>query len=213
MAPGKRHSDAAAGGASYGRKGRHCPWAARKRSRIGLALAGGGPVGGIYEVGAMAALAEALEGVDFTELRHLCRGQFGGLHVGCGCQWSRACQLWRGCWWITIADEVFDPEMLLRPAFSEYLRRALAVPVLFWSSLRQYLSDPWHLRLVWRHFRVSVMPSRRECSTVPELISCSGSCFRAEGRSNDFRQLRHRLFIVATDLDTGESVAFGSAGA
>ncbi|MCB1964752.1 MAG: patatin-like phospholipase family protein, partial [Candidatus Accumulibacter sp.] len=36
------------------------------RARIGLALAGGGPVGGIYEVGAMAALAEALDGVDFT---------------------------------------------------------------------------------------------------------------------------------------------------
>jgi NTE family protein len=45
-------------------------------------------------------------------------------------------------------DEVFDPEMLLRPAVGEYLRRVLQVPVLFWSSLRQYLSDPWHLRLV-----------------------------------------------------------------
>ena len=35
-------------------------------SKIGLALAGGGPVGGIYEVGAMAALSEALEGLDFN---------------------------------------------------------------------------------------------------------------------------------------------------
>jgi predicted acylesterase/phospholipase RssA len=37
--------------------------------------------------------------------------------------------------------------------------------------------------------------------------------FSSGGRSNDFRQLKHRLFIVATDLDTGESVAFGSEGA
>jgi predicted acylesterase/phospholipase RssA len=34
----------------------------------------------------------------------------------------------------------------------------------------------------------------------------------APGRTNDFRELRHKLFLVATDLDSGEAVAFGSAG-
>ena len=38
------------------------------RPRVGLALAGGGPLGGIYEVGALLALAESLDGVDLTEL-------------------------------------------------------------------------------------------------------------------------------------------------
>jgi predicted acylesterase/phospholipase RssA len=32
------------------------------------------------------------------------------------------------------------------------------------------------------------------------------------GRSDDFRTLRHKLFLVATKLDTCEAVAFGSAG-
>ena len=36
--------------------------------RIGLALAGGGPLGAIWEVGALCALAEALPGVDFVGL-------------------------------------------------------------------------------------------------------------------------------------------------
>ncbi len=36
--------------------------------------------------------------------------------------------------------------------------------------------------------------------------------FSRPGRSNDFRQLTHKLFLVATDLDTGESVAFGANG-
>ena len=36
--------------------------------RIGLAVAGGGPVGLIYEVGALRALDEALEGIDFNDL-------------------------------------------------------------------------------------------------------------------------------------------------
>jgi hypothetical protein len=33
--------------------------------------------------------------------------------------------------------------------------------------------------------------------------------FRQPGRTNDFRELRRKLYLVATDLDTGESVAFG----
>jgi predicted acylesterase/phospholipase RssA len=36
--------------------------------------------------------------------------------------------------------------------------------------------------------------------------------FSAPGRSNDFRELKKKLFLVATDLDSGESIAFGSAG-
>ena len=36
-------------------------------SRIGIALAGGGPLGGIYEVGASTALEEAIDGLDLTQ--------------------------------------------------------------------------------------------------------------------------------------------------
>ena len=36
--------------------------------RIGLAIAGGGPVGLVYEIGALHALSEALEGIDFNHL-------------------------------------------------------------------------------------------------------------------------------------------------
>mgnify|MGYP000284660348 CR=1 FL=1 len=41
--------------------------------RIGLALAGGGPLGAIYEVGALCALEEAVQGLDFTA----CDGYIG----------------------------------------------------------------------------------------------------------------------------------------
>ncbi|WP_214278606.1 hypothetical protein, partial [Escherichia coli] len=33
--------------------------------------------------------------------------------------------------------------------------------------------------------------------------------FAVPGRSNDFRQLRRPLVLVATDLDSGEAVPFG----
>ncbi|HEX3632604.1 MAG TPA: hypothetical protein VHZ01_08860 [Casimicrobiaceae bacterium] len=32
-------------------------------SRVGLALAGGGPLGGIYDIGALLALSESLDGL------------------------------------------------------------------------------------------------------------------------------------------------------
>ena len=38
--------------------------------KIALALSGGGPLGAIYEVGAMCALEECLDGLDFTKLDH-----------------------------------------------------------------------------------------------------------------------------------------------
>ena len=36
--------------------------------KIGLAIAGGGPIGGMYELGALRALDEALDGLDLTRM-------------------------------------------------------------------------------------------------------------------------------------------------
>jgi len=184
--------------------------AAGRRSKIALALAGGGPVGGIYEVGAMAALAEALDGLDFREF---------DIYVGVSSGAFISAAVANGLGPATLArmlveddtDEVFDPEMLLRPAFGEYLRRALALPVLLWTSLRQYLSDPWHLRLVeaLQGLSHAIPAGVFDSAGIDQLLR---KLFSSGGRSNDFRQLKQRLLVVATDLDTGESVAFGSAG-
>ena len=184
--------------------------AASKRSKIGLALAGGGPVGGIYEVGAMAALAEALEGVDFTEFDIYVGVSSGALLSALVANGLGPASLAR----MLLEDDsnvVFDPSMLLRPAFAEYVHRAMSVPVLFWSSLRQYLADPWHLRLIeaFQGLSHAIPTGVFNNAGIDHLL---GKLFSTGGRSNDFRQLKHRLFLVATDLDSGESVAFGSAG-
>jgi len=39
-----------------------------------------------------------------------------------------------------------------------------------------------------------------------------GRLFAAPGRTNDFRKLERKLFLVATNLDTGASVTFGARG-
>lgn len=181
-----------------------------RRSKIGLALAGGGPVGGIYEVGAMAALAEVLEGADFNEFDFYVGVSSGGFVAAALANGLSPGQLAH----MLVEDgagEVFDPDLLLRPAFAEYRRRALSLPPLFWSALRHYFSDPWHLGLFEAFQRLGhALPAGvLDNSGVDELLR---KLFARPGRTNDFRKLRHRLFLVATDLDSGEAVAFGSRG-
>jgi len=183
---------------------------AATRSKLGLALAGGGPVGGIYEVGALAALDESLDGADINAFDYFVGVSSGGFVAAALANGLRPETLAR----MLVendTDDVFDPEMLLRPAFGEYFRRALSVPPLLWSSLLHYLSDPWHLGLLESFQRLShALPAGVfDNAGIDELLR---KLFSTSGRSNDFRQLRHQLFLVATDLDSGESVAFGAAG-
>ena len=184
--------------------------AANARPKIGLALAGGGPVGGIYEVGAMAALEEALDGADFNNF---------DVYVGVSSGGFIAAALANGLGPAKLArmlvendtDEVFDPEILLKPAFGEFLKRAQSVPPLLWASLRHYLSNPLNLGLFEAFQRMghAIPAGIFDNAGIDGLLR---KVFSMPGRSNDFRKLRHKLFLVATDLDTGESVAFGGAG-
>ena len=184
--------------------------AAALRSKVGLALAGGGPVGGIYEVGALAALAESLSGAevnDFDFFVGVSSGSFIAAALANGLRPETLARMLIE----NDADEVFDPEMLLRPAFGEYLKRVLSVPPLIWSSLLHYLSDPWHQGLFESFQSLShALPAGVfDNAGVDQLLR---KLFSSAGRSNDFRKLKRKLFLVATDLDSGESVAFGSAG-
>jgi predicted acylesterase/phospholipase RssA len=185
---------------------------AKRRSRpvIGLALAGGGPVGGIYEVGALAALSEAIDGVDFSDL-DIYVGVSSGAFVAAMLANRIGPAKLVSMMMNKDADEVFDPEILLRPAFGEYARRLRQVPALFWTSLFRYLSDPLHSGLFESFQRMSrALPSGvLDSAGVDSLLR---RLFQSPGRTNDFRELKNRLFLVATDLESGASVAFGAPG-
>ncbi len=49
------------------RKKAATPPDARRGSRIGIALAGGGPLGAVYEIGALAAIEESIAGLDLNQ--------------------------------------------------------------------------------------------------------------------------------------------------
>jgi predicted acylesterase/phospholipase RssA len=182
-----------------------------RRPRIGLALAGGGPLGGIYEIGTLMALSEAIEGADFNDFDFyvgVSAGSFVAAGLANGFSPAYLCRMFIDS---ESAEIPFEPEMLLKPAFGEYLHRAATVPKLLLDALAGYLRNPLRhdplstFQRLTRAIPTGVF-SNKEISTFLERV------FSAPGRTNDFRKLSRRLYLVATDLDSGGSVAFGSAG-
>ena len=107
------------------------------RSRVGLALAGGGPLGGIYEVGALIALADSLDGLDFNDLDVYVGVSSGGFVAAALANGISPAQMYR----LFIddgAEAALSPGLFLRPAFGEFARRAASLPGLLVRSSLDY---------------------------------------------------------------------------
>ncbi len=183
---------------------------AAKPPRVGLALAGGGPLGGIYEVGALLALADSLDGFDANELDAYVGVSSGGFVAAALANGISPAQMYR----LFIEDGVdaaLKPEIFLRPAFGEFGRRLAALPRLAARAAVQYARDPFHrgamesFATLARAVPTGVFDNRAVDAFLSRL-------FAAPGRTNDFRALDRKLFLVATNLDTGASVTFGAPG-
>ncbi|MEP6826282.1 MAG: patatin-like phospholipase family protein, partial [Ramlibacter sp.] len=102
--------------------------------RIALALAGGGPLGAIYEIGALCALAESLDGLDFNRLHHyvgVSAGGFIAAGLANGMTPRELCAAFIEN--DAQASEVFNPSWLMVPAYSEFARRGVMFPGLAMS--------------------------------------------------------------------------------
>lgn len=178
--------------------------------KIALALAGGGPLGAIYEIGALCALDEALAGVDFTRLHHyvgVSAGGFIAAGLANGLSPRELCASFIEC--DDGGSEVFNPSWLMVPAYDEFARRAMMLPGLAASAL-------WRATFGRRTLMQSI--DRLGPSLPTGIFSNSqidrrlAALFSRPGRTNDFRKLKTRLTLVATNLDTGEAAPFGRAG-
>ncbi len=179
------------------------------QGRIGLAIAGGGPIGGMYELGALRALDAAIEGLDLTRL-DVYVGVSSGAFLAAGLAnrlgTAEICRIF-----ITgDSKEVsFRPEIFLQPAFAEYLQRAASIPAIFFEWWRDLLLDPTGSKLsdVIGHFSSAIPTGLFNSSDIEKFLR---QIFSSHGRSNDFRELKRKLYVVAVDLDSGEAVRFGS---
>ena len=184
---------------------------ANRQPQMAVALAGGGPLGAIYEIGVLMALSEALDGFDFNDLDAYVGVSAGGFIAAGLANGLSPAYMYRMFIDSDSAEVPFDPEMLLKPAVSEYARRAATVPVLLLESLREYLRNPLRQDLVASFQRLSraIPTGIFDNAGINRFLT---RLYSLPGLTNDFRQLNRKLFLVATDLDSGTSVAFGSQG-
>jgi len=183
----------------------------RRNGKLGIALAGGGPLGAIYEIGALVALEKALKGLTLTDL-DVYVGVSSGAFLAAGLANGMAPSEMHAMFILDRSHhDPFEPEILLRPAFGEYAQRLMRMPELIQAATLAYFGAlptgglvDWFMRLT---------------RGLPNGLFDNGAFaayyarrFSEPGRTNDFRKLPHKLFIVATDLDSGKSVPFGAPG-
>ncbi|MBK8122008.1 MAG: patatin-like phospholipase family protein [Dokdonella sp.] len=183
----------------------------RSASRIGLAVAGGGPVGGIFEIGAVRALDDALDGLDMHALDiyvGISSGAFVAASLANRLSTAELCRIF-----ITGDSDQFQfrAEDFIRPAIYEYLQRLAGVPRMLATALADFARHPFDLSISDSLMRLgSVLPTGLfDNSAIERFLR---KAYSSHGRSNDFRELASKLIIVAVELESGQTVRFGTSG-
>ena len=181
------------------------------RKRLGIVCAGGGVTGAIYEIGALAALEDRLENVSITDF-----DVFVGVSAGAYISALLANGVTPGVLFRNVTRSAgartdIDDLALFRLNIGEIAGRLVTAPFTV-------------LDAAWDFYK-----NRRE-TTLTDLVQSLGQLlpsglFQNEGleawmrkwlsqagRTNDFRRLAKSLRLVAVNLDSGETTAFGSPG-
>jgi NTE family protein len=167
-------------------------------------------LGAIYEVGALCALEESVVGLDFTQCDGYIGVSSGGIISACLANGLSPRELCAAFIENSAAPpDHFDPSVLLHPNWREYGERLQRVPKLLgeaaWRVLVERRSLLGALELLGQALPAGLMSSDALATQLKAMFSLPG-------RSDDFRLLQRRLLLVATDLDSGEPVAFGTPG-
>jgi predicted acylesterase/phospholipase RssA len=180
-------------------------------AKIGLALAGGGPEGSIYEIGAVRALDESIEGLDLNDL-HIYVGVSAGAFISsCLVNDLSTAQMCRAIVKHEPGEHPFVPETFLTPAVGEFVRRGLRVPRLLAEAFWEMLAHPADSSLFEPMNRLARALPVGIFNNEPIRVYLE-KIFSMHGRTDDFRELRRKLVLVATDLDSGRPVRFGEPG-
>lgn len=177
---------------------------------VGLALAGGASEGAIYEIGAMRALDEALDGLDLNQLGVYVGVSAGGFLVACLANGLTTDQMCRAIVKSEPGEHPFVPEIFFQPALREYGRRLASVPKLLGEAIGSYVTRREKrlvdaLTVLGRSLPVALFDN----AAVGEYVR---KIFSIKNRTDDFRRLDRRLVVVATDLESAEATRFGEPG-
>ena len=179
-------------------------WRGRPARRA-LALAGGGVIGGMYEVGVLAALEESLEGFGANDFDIYIGVSSGSVVASLMANGVRPNALY------AILDQGLpDPMNFERSAVYDsrsFRRAARRFGQLLWAIGKNALTG-------WRSSVPDMLSAaQRELPagffSLEQLEAYMRRTFEAKGLSNDFRALPRTLLVPAVDLDRAERVVFG----
>ena len=187
------------------------PRQTQNRSKTGLAIAGGGPVGAIYELGTLRALDESINGLKLHEMDVYVGVSSGALiaaSLANGITTVEMCRIFMGQEYASLS---FDPEHLMRPAYREYIQRASMLPAILGDSLMKLIRHPVRSSLSELVSELGkVVPSGIFNNEI--IHDFLEEVFNTTGRGNEFDDLNCELYVVAVELDSGTAVRFGSEG-
>ena len=178
-------------------------WRPRPAPRRGLALAGGGVIGGMYEVGALAALEESLNGGD----------AFFDVYVGCSAGSVVASLMANGVQpgelYRILEQDLPDPFNFRRGAVyaSDSARRAFGTfGRLLWALGRNVFDSGGSLPDMLARAEGKLPAGFFKLATLERFLR---EALAARGLTNSFSDLKRTLLIPAVDLDRAERVVFG----
>ena len=177
----------------------------RRPARLGLALSGGGVIGGMYEVGVLAALEDAVGGDP---------GEAVGIYVGCSAGSVVASVVANGVrpseLYHILDEDLVDPLNFqrgavyardsFRYAFGQFGRLVWAIGKNAATGIRTSIPDM--LARAQGDFPAGFF-------SLLQLERYMREAFGARGLANSFTELRGTLLIPAIDLDRAERVVFG----
>jgi predicted acylesterase/phospholipase RssA len=177
-------------------------------SKIGLACAGGAIEGAAYEIGALVALEQALDGVEFEDLDIYVGVSAGAFINSCLANGIDAPTLAKA--FISKAPGVMSiqPGTFFKPALAEYRKRLFKLPSLIGKSVWDYVTNPLDISLTGSFAQMTdALPvGLFDNSSIRKFLHEN---FEMEGRTDDFRKLDKILRVIATNLESGEIVRFG----
>jgi predicted acylesterase/phospholipase RssA len=165
----------------------------------------------MYELGALHALEEAVDGLDLTDVWSYVGVSAGSFIAACLANGLTTRQMLAAVIRPDVGPYGLKPELFFAPAYRELASRGLMLPRLAAEALLMFSRHSTGravgeaISLLAQALPVGVFDNEAVRRYLARLFS-------TEGRTDDFRELRRRLTVVAADLEKGTAIRFGETG-
>jgi predicted acylesterase/phospholipase RssA len=178
---------------------------------IGLALGGGGPLGVVWEIGVLHALEDALEGLEFTDLHAYIGVSAGAWNAAFLANGINPARMRRIMVDDASASVRMSPAEMVQWSVRDLFKLWKLLPQAYCDTVVKFLKSPRSTSLLEILGTLSqALPPAIFDTRLAEKFT--RDLFDKAGVADDFRALDQTLYVVATNLDTGEVVRFGSEG-